>query len=390
MSLLSRIRGARPRLTHAAALAAPALLLLLAQTPYTNDKTATATWMTEAYARQGGVAASHIPCVWTPEAKPAFFRQWAEEPPLFHYLGVLLRNLGFTLSYHSLLPWLLTLTTLAGLASWISVWTPLGPLQLASLALLPALAIHSTRYIPDHLMLAALVWGLALWCRDRRGWGLALFTLAVTAKATAAFALLGLGLGEVMAHPSRLRPRELGAWAVRGSLTCLPFAAWLYYLHAKHIPNPFFEDSVSLSRHMGGNDWGILFTGRYAWRFVLWNGLRGVGLPLFLLALDGVWRVLKRWKETEPRARVLTVFVVTTFLYWIIVRGPQFTGPWYSFPFLPAWAAMGFLALPRRPAWLAPAALAITAAHALALAALGPPAQSALFSKWNPADMPVQ
>jgi hypothetical protein len=127
------------------------------------------------------------------------------------------------------------------------------------------------------------------------------------------------------------------------ALAATPMALWLFFLRFSSIDNPFFGDHFTLSRHTGGSDFALILSRAYWKRFFTWVVSRGVSVPIFLFFILGLLKL--RTKILSEKILYLSAMAVVP--YWILVRGPQFSATWYSFPFLVPMLVIGSIEILR-------------------------------------------
>lgn len=322
-------------------------VVLLFVEPYWNDKTATVVSLVESMAAHPGLVGVDIPCLSSAGAVRTWPR-WAEEPPTFHGLAVLVRAITGPL-YVKLVPLFCALAWAAGLMALVRRWRSKMSREetfaaALCLAFTPMIGLHASRILPDTLAAALLVWATVFMLRERWVWAATLLTLSVTTKALTVFGAAAFAAGYFLANPRlavtvRLRPALLTAMAA------LPMLGWLLWLKVEGIPNPFFSGALDLSRHTGGGNTQVLFTGWYWLHYWSWVVLQGASIPLAALALRHAWRKSRPWSKSTPEMRWALVYLAGSPLYWALVRGPQYSAPWYSFPFLTPFALLGVVGL---------------------------------------------
>lgn len=334
--------------------------------PYWNDKTSTAVSVTERMYAEGSIVAPNLPCYGGTSLGTK--TTWAEEPPVFHAIGIALKAIGFDQAYVKLLSVLSSTLLAAGIFALVAQAAPSAmaahPFIGLSLVLpLPFLYIHFARYLPDTLMAAFLAFFLLSWQRRNYALAILLAFLAVTTKATAIFAIGSAWLAYALFSRDPLLKRAYWGAALLSSV--IPMVAWLYFLFRSGTDNPFFSGDINLGRHTGGSDFHIVFTSAYWARFFTWVVTRGVSIPLFLTVVI----TLFRWRRLTEASKFLAVTALGIVPYWIVVRGPQFSAPYYSFPFLVPLAALAIAQLlsARKTYWAyaSVAALILTSAGKL-------------------------
>ncbi len=310
------------------------------------DKTSTVTSLMESMFSRPHWIGHDIPCITSTGAlssKPL----WAEEPPVFHALGAFLKWVGFTNIYGKLLALLSCIAWALGTFACLQTLL-LKPLQgerrtwvLLAIFFTPMIMMHGAQPLPDDLMAAFLAWSLYFFFRRSLFSAFVLATLAVTLKALPIFPILPVILGYLFLDQTGPSFRRRFAWATIAGLTVVPMALWLGYLAHQQIDNPFFSDHFSLSRHTGGSDLGVIFTFRYWWRYFTWMFYQGVSLPIAILSWIGLGKIASRWKQSSSNERILFIYACFSPVYWAVVRGPQFSAPWYSFSFMFPFTILG-------------------------------------------------
>jgi hypothetical protein len=261
-------------------------------------------------------------------------RPWAEEPPLFHFLGALLKLIGIKSAWvlpiilHLLL-WPLLLLIFSKFEStrdqkwWWSTFAFLSP----------AWVRYGVQFMPDTLAIVFLLCAFHESIRkDSQSWKFYGFsTLAITTKALNVVPLLGIFLaGVFLKQKSRIeRVKHLLLFA----LCSLPLVLWLGILKWNDIPNPFFlkADSTEL-RHTGSLS--LLFEAKYLSRFVTWNFIKGAGFVASAVVLWGVWQGLRSRFEVNFYPKTLWAWIAMLLPYWLFVRDANYVHDYYSLPFV--------------------------------------------------------
>jgi len=311
---------------------------------------------------QPGLVAHEVPCL--AEGRIGTKPAWAEEPPTFHFASLLLKFGGFSDLYVKILPLLCLSFLLFGCLRLLELLDPKTAqnraLMSAFLLLTPFIYVHAARFVPDMLMLASLPWFLYYYIAGRHRLAILVAVLAVTTKATAYFLVAAL-MAAHFAYGNETPEKKL-VLALGYTSSVLPMLLWLAWLRWNGIDNPFFGAAVDFSRHTGGSDFSLLASPGYWGRFFTWVIGKGISIPSVLLLLWG----LRGWKEKPGWEKALYLTSAAIVPYWIVVRGPQYSAPWYSFPFLlplMILAALSFRRLERR--WLQLCALALLAASSI-------------------------
>lgn len=222
----------------------------------------------------------------------------------------------------------------------LRLFGPPGALAaLACFLLLPYAVIASRSFQPDPLMVMLIIafwWAAEVWGRQpgSLGWAAAagiLGGLAILVKLSAAFFVIGGGLGVVLGHgllPGALRRRELWVMAALGAL---PGLFWIVY-------------GVFVAGFLGQQFGGrfipsLLVSPSY---YIGWmNALdRVFGLPLLFVALLSLFLI----RERPARVFVISLWAAYL-LYGIYFDYHIWSHDYYSLPLIPAAAlSLGSLA----------------------------------------------
>lgn len=305
--------------------------------PYWNDKTSTVVSLTES----GTLIGKNIPCV-DLNGKVQLQPLWAEEPPVFHGLAWVLKEIGFGNLYVKLTPFLCVLFWIWGVMTLLKnlepqVFAKKKTWIFGVLLSLPCFFIHAGRPLPDLLASGLLVFSVGFLWKEQLIPFFILSCLASLTKILVWPALICAALGFVIFKRSNWK------WLVLAGVSVLPSLGWFIFLKMNQIPNPFFKTQLEFSRHLGGSDYSVLWTFKYWSRMFNWWVIRGISIPLFFTA--GLFLLKKKLRFRSPFDLSLFLWALGLFPYWIAVRGPQYTAPWYSFPFLTPWILFGLLGL---------------------------------------------
>lgn len=286
---------------------------------------------------------TYLPCK-TPGSQ-AFPRHWVEEPPLHHLFTAVLIKLG--IHHPAAAP-----TTLA----FFLVLVIFCLVQLLESDRVRAQAIsclvvfcpifmrYTFQHIPEYISLLGLLLGVVFLLKNRFGLALFFFTLAVTAKALAIFAVAPILFAFLEANR---RPYAFARWAAACTLVSVPFLIWLWILHSQNIPNPFFIKDTSSLRHTGA--WGMLVSPVFYGRMWTWWVTAGVGLALFIGFLVSMTGALRNWRKIDPQTLLMVFWALGLIPYWILVRHGNFVHDYYFLPFFVPMAYLGARAILRIP-----------------------------------------
>lgn len=260
-------------------------------------------------------------------------QRWAEEPPLFHAFAALLMKLGVRDA--AVAPFLISIFAVFSVAFLFrQEFAAHAQLLTFLFATTPLFSRYVAQHMPDVLALAFSALGAAYFRREDREKSTAFFAAAVTTKATFVFPFFFFLLPEL---------RRSSPWAVAlrrsiafSFMALMPFLFWLVILHAEAVPNPFAFNSVLANRHSG--TWSLLLDAEFYTRMWTWLAAKGVGVPLFLAALVAWGRGVR---DAKLRADWAWWSVTGTGVYWLLVRGGNFTHDYYTLPFLPPWVVLG-------------------------------------------------
>ena len=312
---------------------------------YLTDKTVVPAQISESMLKSGLPYAQNISCIDGEEVKN--MTTWAEEPPLFHALAILMIKLGMNEIFFRLLPLICIILYALGMAKLTGLLIPYNSkeknLVLIAALLCPFAFIHATRFLPDNLALAALVWFLVFFFRRKYTYSTLLAYIAVTGKALAIFPIAAVVAGHLFFCQRETIKKKLTISLITAT-SLLPMIAWLYYLQSNNISNPFFLEELSLSRHTGGSDFGILITRKYWSKVFSWVVVRGMSIPLYALSIYALVSILKNNKKSYTE-KIILGYVVGHFVYLIVVRGQQTVSPWYSFYFMPCYFILAMMGL---------------------------------------------
>ncbi len=326
----------------------------LAWTPdYTNDKTASVEQLARSYSRNGGIAGIDIPCR-TSDGDLQTKQKWAEEFPVFHYVAAGLAHVLPGETYRRWTPALFHLGCFFLILSLGRfVFRPENRLEAASLfALTPIFVIHTTKLIPD---IATLFFGLLairVFCTRHAIFSFPLFFLAGLMKPLALALVAPFALGYALYIDLPVARRWRSGMAA-GLFVALGILVWVSVLTYFDIDNPLLRDSAyHVEESAGKASIGMpatsalgTFSTAYWSRYFTWVASRGLSWPLFLLALAGIAKNLFHWRFVSGKERILTGMALFSPFYWAIVKGPQYTGPWYSIYVMPGLFGVAALTL---------------------------------------------
>lgn len=317
---------------------------------YSNDKTSMIEQMTKSYSMHGGLAGRDIPCIDLKTGQAATRARWIEEFPLFPYTAVLFEKILPGETYQRWTPAFFHLLCWIGVCLLLRRFFIRDPKKqwevYALYGLLPIFVIHETRLIPDPAVLSMGLFGIYLFTTlkgAQRFLGFLFLFLAGLVKPLVLALVAPFALGYALFS----RERPLKRWTLgilAGASTVIGLGVWMAYLWVSDIDNPLLRDSVyrsqsALADGVSGAGAG-LFTLSYWSRYFTWVVTRGVSWPLFALLLVGLFRFIRNWKGAKAPERIAVIMALFSPIYWALVRGPQYSGPWYSLYIMP-----GFLAV---------------------------------------------
>ncbi len=298
---------------------------------YETDKTILSSQIIDSMDRDFRLFGQNIPCSsWgtTPSGENL---KWAEEPPLYHVIGVVFNKLGLRSINYKFMAFISYLGLIIGLLlnfNLLTINVKSLPLKTLAIVSMPFVMIHAHRPLPDNMSVMFLSFFLYFFLKKNKPIAFVFATLAVTTKALAIFAIFSVCLGELFAYKKQWKENFFKNLLF--ALSVIPMLLWLYYLKENSIPNPFFADSLGV-QHSGGMNFVDLTTRKYYSRIFSWTAVRGVGVFIFVLS---IFTAIKM-KVKEPQMKILIWGILGQILYIVIVRGPQRAAPWYSFYFLP-------------------------------------------------------
>ena len=308
---------------------------------YANDKTVMIEQMARSYAEHGGIAGREIGCRDFATQVPGFHRRWVEEFPIFPYTAVAFSKVLPGDTWRRVTPWFYHAIAWF-LFAWILFRHAFGErrefLEVASLyALLPIVVIHATKAVPEPAIISLGLAGLALFLTGRRVGGAVFVFFAGLAKPlvlalVAPFALGWILFGEPGTKRRFLAGMGMGVAAVAGVL------AWIAFLYFSDIDNPLIRSAAyraAATTSAESNGVGAAMPMAQYWsRYVTWVATRGVSWPGIVLVIAGLFQLFRNrgaaLREAPVFVRVATVMALFSPAFWFLVRGPQYTGPWYT------------------------------------------------------------
>ena len=270
--------------------------------------------------------------------------RWVLELPLFAGLGgIFVRILP---DWPSVLPVLVYGLFLYGLYRFRERLAPESPaLGWIAVAAAPVFLRFSTQFLADPLAVALLLLGAGCFIDKRRVEAALFFLLAVSVKPTVLPSVLFFRWAFAPERNAReLLPRPVLPWLVREAALALafvgPFAVWSLSVRWLGIPSPMHEGGLLAV----GKDWGILGTYSYYSKFFVWTVFKGVGIPLFALAVFGVFSEWRKLGSAEgDRILRLAAWSTGIFPYWLLIRRLNVIHDYYSLSFFLPIAILGAL-----------------------------------------------
>lgn len=278
--------------------------------------------------------------------------RWVLELPLFVGLGGIFAMLAPSLP--SILPLLVFGLFLFGLARFRDRLAPESPwLPWVAVGAAPVFLRFSTQFLADPLAVALLLLGAGFFLENRRASSVLFFLLAVSVKPTVLPSVLFFRWAFASERAARsLFPKNAVRWFVRevaiALLLVVPFVTWTLSVKALGIPSPLNESGGILSL---GSDWAILGERTFYSKFFNWTVFKGVGIPLFCLAIYGALRM------EDDRTRRLATWSIGIVPYWLVVRRLNVIHDYYSLSFFVPIAILGacvaarLIEKHRGPAW---------------------------------------
>jgi len=262
--------------------------------------------------------------------------RWVLELPIFAGLGGIF--VKFAPNWPSVLPTFIYGLFLFGLFRLRARLSPTGSLfAWTAVAAAPVFLRFATQFLPDPLAVALLLLGAGLFLEGRRAPSLLLFLLAVSVKPTVLPSVLFFRWAFTPERDARkILPAPLASWMVRETLIAFvlvgPFAAWSLAVKWLGIPSPMHEGGLLAV----GQDWAILGTRAFYSKFFNWTVFKGVGFPLFLIALYGVF-----YARRSERILRLAAWSLGILPYWLLIRRLNVIHDYYSLSFFLPIALLG-------------------------------------------------
>ncbi len=338
-----------------------ALLIFVGQlffvADYSNDKTVRVEQMAKSHSEHGGLSGRDIACRDPATKIRGTHAEWAEEFPVFPYAAVAFSKVLPGDAWRRWTPWfffgvgwcllgfILNRHAFAGRSEFLEI--------LALYALLPIFVIHATKTLPDAAVLTLSLVGIALFLSSRKVASLPWFFLAGLVKPLALATVGPFALGWMLFGSES--PKRRALWGlVAGGATVLGVLSWIGYLYAADVDNPLIRNAAYRAAMAPGEIVASAIpAGAYFSRYFTWIATRGLSWPIFLLALAGglaIIRMNRREFSALPTfVRVASVMALFSPVYWILVRGPQYSGPWYSLYVMPGLFTLGAFAYARIP-----------------------------------------
>ena len=291
---------------------------------YWNDKSTTAARLVDSMAKTHHLYASDFAC-YKAVGENGQYKTWGEEPPVFHMAGVYFKKIFSNLSLR-ILPLFCYLFIVIGL---YKMTRAKSLLSFCYILFIPSIYIHASRYIPDFMSMALLIWGIYFFFKEKFliSWIILLF--AVTAKVLAIIPLFFLCINYLFFYKEKRNLKKFLTLASFG-LTIIPTFAWFYYLKINHIENPFFESTINFVNHTKSSEWYLLMIPKYWSKVFQWYFYRGIGIMSLLILIVGVLN------KREALSRELKIYLSTALCFILNViffKSSQTTAPWYSFYF---------------------------------------------------------
>ena len=258
------------------------------------------------------------------------YATWAEEPPIYHIIGIIFHRAFGGLIFLKVLPFIFLSFYIAGLKKSYEVFFKEKlEIQYAFLLfLIPFIYIHLTRSLPDILSITFLVWFFYYWIRENILAAFVLALLSVTTKTLAIFPIFFI-MGHYLLFTNEkpfLKRLVIGLFF---SLSLVPSIIWFYYLYFNNINNPFFEIPFSGLHHLNSGSIDVLYFKRKFWSKVMtWVIIRGISIPFTLLIFWGIF------KKKITKISFLGFLFVGHLIYVLFTNPMQVSAPWYSFYFL--------------------------------------------------------
>jgi hypothetical protein len=302
-----------------------AFIFLFAQI-YLADKTIIPTQISDSMYKHNSLVGVNIIC----GDKGLSYTTWAEEPPLYHMVGIILIAVFNSFIFLKILPFVLFSLFILGVKfSYQELFQEQLEFKYTFLLyFIPFIYIHLARALPDTLAITLLIWFFYFWIKGNLRPAFIFAALAVTTKVLAIFPIFFL-MGHYLIFERKFNFKKRFFIALTFALTILPTLLWFYYLYLHKINNPFFENHFAGFHHLNSRSQEILYFKRKFWSKILtWVIIRGISIPLFVLIIWGL--IKQKIKQTS-----LLLFMFIGHLCYIIFTNPmQVSSPWYSFYFL--------------------------------------------------------
>ena len=303
--------------------------------PYFNDKTIVSSQITESMHLDGSIIAHEIPCHNKDHTKFSTYKNWAEEPPLYHLIGQIFFLTGAQNYLFKIYPLICFLIFSFGLYRIICSFVikeKIDSFDKSFLALVilfqPYIYIHAHRPLPDNLSICFLVGFLYFFLKRNYRTSLIFSVLATTTKTLAIFPIFFMCVAYLIFGNENLK-RKITIGLLHG-LSVVPFLLWLYFLKNNQIENPFFALESFGVQQSGGNDFGILLTRKYWSKMLTWIFFRGLGPLVFIAAIRSLFKT-----KLNTALKYAMVGIVGHLVYIVVIRGAMRVAPWYAFYFLP-------------------------------------------------------
>ncbi|MCK5882301.1 MAG: hypothetical protein KAG61_01325 [Bacteriovoracaceae bacterium] len=301
---------------------------------YLNDKATIAINLVELYRENFTITGEGLPCV--TDSIRHLKSSWLEEPPLFHFAAVIIREIAPGFLYAKLLPLLCLIASSIGLLKLTDPDKTNTKLNLYLTVLIaaftPIIYIHGVKFIPDSMAFTLTIWSLYFIKKDSIKLAFTLCVLAAITKVLCIFAFFVFFVGYLFYAPKRKTVLSRFALGTLFGTAIVPMLFWLYYIKTNNYDNPYFPvGELNFDHHTGGSDFSVLLSGKFIGRYLTFSITRGIG---FVGALTLMVYFFKRGrkliKSEDWFDKVMLVSLLLQPLYWIIIRS-QTSEPWYTF-----------------------------------------------------------
>ncbi len=266
---------------------------------------------------------------------------WAEEPPVFHFVGVLLSKIMPQAFFIKFYPVFLSSFIVFGILMLGGVYFPkLYEKNTWAFVLLiaytPIINIHFAKFVPDLLSFALMIWSIYFYEKKMPTWSWLFALFSVTTKALAIIGFFFYFLGKLLSNEENLKlSKRIIKYSFWG-LTLIPSLYWFWIIKKNNWDSPFFQTSINFNQHTGGTDFKKALTLHYWARYITFVITRGVSWPVFFITSFEIFQGL-RLKNLNKMDKSFLIFLAGSPLYWLLIRA-QSSDPWKSFylilPFL--------------------------------------------------------